>query len=85
MRAKKTIAVERVKNLVNAYLKGENSSTEGRRAVTALLEIILHETGNYNGFNYLEWLSGGSARWREDGCPSNTHPYIGDESRVEYF
>ncbi len=54
MAKRKTIHVERVKELVNKYLlnsKDENKDIRFGNAI--LLEQILHETGNYRGFGYL--------------------------------
>lgn len=63
MKPRKTIEVERIKQMVNYYLK--NSPTEEfaqREGEFQLLEAILSETGNYCGFRYLEsdepWNSG---------------------------
>ena len=55
MKARKTIEVERIKQMVNYYLK--NSPTDEalqREGECQLLEAILAETGNIRGFRYLE-------------------------------
>ena len=55
MKARKTIKVERIKQMVNYYLK--NSPTEDgllREGQINLMEAILAETGNIRGFRYLE-------------------------------
>lgn len=54
-KAKKTIEVSRIKEMVNHYLKHSDQSEYGERlGECLLLEAILMETGNYKGFRYLE-------------------------------
>lgn len=51
----KTINVERVKEMVNHYLKHSSKSEYAERLGECfLLEAILMETKNYKGFRYLE-------------------------------
>ena len=51
---RKTIKVEEVKILVNHMLLNScDDNRSGREALQTLIETILMETGNYNGFNYL--------------------------------
>ena len=52
--ARKTIDVEYVKKFVNDFLlnSGDEQFVE-RRSYCMILEEILHQTGNYKGFNYL--------------------------------
>lgn len=55
MKPRKTIEVERIKQMVNYYLK--NSPTDEalqREGEINLMEAILTETGNHRGFRYLE-------------------------------
>lgn len=52
---KKTIDVNRIKEMVNHYLKHSSKSEYAERLGECfLLEAILMETGNYKGFRYLE-------------------------------
>ena len=54
MRAKKTIKVEDVKLRVNRFLKHTKDDMKKERISMGLfLESILHDTGNYIGFRYL--------------------------------
>lgn len=54
MAKRKTIKVDRVKELVNAYLQNSwDKNRDLRLGNAVVLEQILHETGNYNGFGYL--------------------------------
>lgn len=51
---RKTITVGKVKTLVNhMLLHSRDDNRSGREALQTLIETILMETGNYNGFNYL--------------------------------
>ena len=53
--ARKTISVEFVKDEINATLaRSADSESERRWGMMAVLEKILHESGNYSGFRYLE-------------------------------
>lgn len=49
---RKTIEVERIKDKVNYYLRKQDTTPEGRHAVSNLLGLILQETGNYQGFYF---------------------------------
>lgn len=54
MAKRKTIKVNRVKELVNSYLLNSRDDNKDLRFGNAiLLEQVLMETGNYNGFGYL--------------------------------
>ena len=53
--ANQTIKIERIKEMVNSYLKNSTKSEYGERLGECfLLEAILLETGNYKGYRYLE-------------------------------
>jgi hypothetical protein len=55
---RKTIAVADVVDMVNRRLQYSTCSPDERYAVTSLLEEILHQTGNYKGYLYLEEYPG---------------------------
>lgn len=82
---RKTIDVEELKVLINKRLADKSTTPEQRRELAALLTHTLHKTGNYKGFNYLDWMEGGFERWRRDGEPMDTAPYLGDLTRVVFF
>ncbi len=87
-RKRTTIEVSAIKDEINRRLRDTAPHmTAERRALASILEHILHETGNYRGFNYNEWSPGpGYAQWVADGSPSPTpHQYFGDMSRVHYY
>lgn len=51
--ARKTFNVDDFRNQVNDVLRNSVSSAEERKGWMTALENILHSTGNYNGFCYL--------------------------------
>jgi hypothetical protein len=71
--AKKTIRVERVLEIANRYLACDGLTAETKQGVYQVLQRVLHETGNYAGFMYLNL--------RDDHRPCITNctgRYIGD-------
>lgn len=90
---RKTIAVERIKEVVNEQLKNDNISQEAKKELCSVLETVLFETDNYNGFNHLKWINGGSAEWMHllnKGLVSATdsvsrQQYIGPEYNRRYY
>ncbi len=50
---RKTIAVDDIIDMVNTANKLGQLSSEHMQGHNALLNCILHATGNYNGFQYL--------------------------------
>jgi hypothetical protein len=51
---RKTISVDEVRARVNTRLASNEGTPEGRRALGELLESILHDSGNYKGFRFLD-------------------------------
>lgn len=84
-RAKKNIKIDRIKALVNHSLRQEALTQEAKEALCQLLEGVLMETGNYNGFYYLGWVNGGSVQWEKDGRPQNQTLYLGPEFNRVYY
>ena len=81
----KSVKVDWVKKQVHTMLRESTCSPEIRLGFCSVLEQILHKTGNYNGFQYLDWLDGGCERWNADGRPKDNTPYLGDQSRRFYY
>lgn len=52
MRKRKTVAVTEAVAVANRMLA--NSTGTGRQGIIVLIETLLHESGNYRGFRYLE-------------------------------
>lgn len=51
---RKTIEVGKVLKLANHMLAAPGTSSEQREGVCSMLETILLETGNYQGYRYLD-------------------------------
>lgn len=51
--ARKTFPVDDLKVLVNTYNIYPTSEASERAANNSLLEVVLHRTGNYKGFQYV--------------------------------
>lgn len=52
---RKTIEVPKVRRWANAALKNTGPEDQkDRKAIAWLLEKVLFETGNYNGFHYID-------------------------------
>ena len=55
MKKRKTIEIEKVKEMANAYFSNsQDKFAESRKGVATFLANILHTTGNYQGFGYLD-------------------------------
>ena len=85
LKPRKTIEVERIKKRINADLANDAISEETKKHLGSLLVGILFETGNYRGFNFLDWINGGCQKWREDGCPADNSKYLGSEYTRIYY
>lgn len=62
---KKTFKVENFKNIINEKLALTSINQDEKKALTVVLERVLHDTNNYGGFNYLQWMNGGSEKWND--------------------
>jgi hypothetical protein len=87
-KSKKTITVEELVNITNSMLRESFDTTPAyRKGLIAILEYSLFNTGNYNGFRYMN----------EKEVPLNELPGIRlngnsadkfdntDETRVQYY
>lgn len=81
----KTIAVSKVKELANSLLANKKLTDEERKGVAALLERVLFESDNYNGYGLVDWLEGGFQKWVADGQPTDNTAYLGNQTRRVYF
>lgn len=50
---RKTVEVSKLVDVANTMLASEGTSKEFRQGVILMIENVLFETGNYNGFRYL--------------------------------
>lgn len=98
MAKKKTFNVQAFKDDINrrllmAYEAKSDSAIYDTQAFCAalcsILESVLAESGNYNGFNYLYWMKVGCDRWNKDGQPDfpkkNEYLYGGKEYCRHYY
>jgi hypothetical protein len=71
MAKRKTCEVKSLLEFANKQLarKDDEATKEFKSGVCLMIERALHDTGNYHGFNYNEWVNGGCDRWQRDGCP----------------
>ncbi len=95
--SRKTCSVEHVKNQVNISLKNSSDSycpKAQRQGMMNVLEMILHESGNYRGFRYLllhevpeAALPGMVVNGTVENTPFEVRFAEGtvDKTRVEYF
>ena len=70
MRKRKTIGVDEFKKFVNEQLeRTDDHATSGnfKSGLCIALERVLHDTGNYKGYNNLFWLEGGCEAWEKNG------------------
>lgn len=71
MAKRKTFEVDKFRNLINNMLAGSVCSAEERKFMLIILEHVLMETGNYQGYKYL-----GSDKVPEGHLPGiNTHAF----------
>ena len=96
---RKTIAVGDLKEMVNRALR-QDVPEEYRHGLCSLLESVLMTTGNYHGYNYVDWLEGGSESYcRQKGELSmneflnpkgmdvdpDVKEYLGPEYKRKYY
>lgn len=52
--SRKTIEVGKILKLANHVLANPNSTPDEREGICSMIETVLFETGNYNGYRYLD-------------------------------
>ena len=77
---RKTVEVAWLRELVNARLEKSTCSPEVRRGMASVLESVLHETGNYRGFQYLP-----SANSRNEEVNGTWTWTCDDETRIAFI
>jgi hypothetical protein len=58
---------------------------ELRASIAHILGKLLMESDLYRGFSYVAWLNGGFKKWRADGSPDDTTPYLGDKTLIRFI
>jgi hypothetical protein len=88
---RKTIEVQQIKDYVNERLAksvdNEYVSPAWRFGLCTMLEMILHETGNYKGYNNLykhQVPEGQKPGIIFDDSPAANHQYPDDSRRIYY-
>lgn len=87
MRPKKTFNVENLRKKVNERNMRSTCDSKIREGWNDILEAVLHETGNYNGFNYLRAdrvPTGEKPGIIFDESPSHDHVFPDETRRVYY-
>jgi len=77
-KAKKTVKVEEIKSRINNLLARENLSQNTKSIHCSILESILMDTNNYQGFNHIYWSKQGYEEWMKAGKP-------GDETKNQFI
>ena len=90
--AKKTIKIDQLREHVNTSLKISTDTPDMRQGKILLLEAILHLTGNYNGYRFLQQeevpkgqLPGIRIDSDSDGITELNPFFNTDPTRVRYY
>lgn len=85
---RKTINVIDFKNKINELLADEKLSDQVKDGLCTSLEIALHATNNYAGFQYNYWKNKGCSEWyaagKPEGIEKNQYIY-GDQGQYNRF
>lgn len=73
--ARKTIAVGTILQMANHFLANDNTNNDERQAVCDMLESILRQTGNDNGFEYAATTEVEGAGTRRQYMTTQTNVY----------
>ena len=84
--ARKTFKVEDLKARVNGCIRDTQYTNAEKSVMCMLLENVLHETGNYKGYQYLYWDVTGYDLWKRAGEPEgdDKNQYITNNGLEEY-
>ena len=88
MAKRKTIEVKRLVDEVNRINRESTFSPEHREGINLFLENILHETGNYEGFNHLyerDVPAGEKPGIIFDESGEHNHVFPDDTRKVYFF
>ena len=82
---RKTFNVKKLTSWVNDRLENDSASQDMKAGYCTILEHVLHETGNYHGFNSYHWVNGGYNQWVKDGKPKDNSPHLGPRYDRIYY
>ena len=73
MKNRKTFDVETFKKFVNEQLARTDidANESFKEGFCCTIEKVLHQTGNYHGFQYLYWDEFGCDEWEKNGKTEN--------------
>jgi hypothetical protein len=87
---RKTIDVQALKDYANNQLARTDAyaTDEFKKGIISMIEKVLLDSGNYNGFDYVYWVTKGYNEWRETGqpkgedCTNYVRGNMGEYSRI---
>ena len=79
--ARKTIEVGTLLYRVNYFLKNNRGTADERELMSAFIEGVLHDTGNYWGYSY---LPAADYPGEVDGLGTRRHYFVGSKIEKEY-
>lgn len=82
--SRKTLEVGKIIYRVNNYLANPNSTPDGREAMIAMLEGVLFDTGNYQGFKYLDLKLDEDGNVETLGCGSRRYYFVSSKILEDY-
>ena len=80
----KTIEVGKLLKIANNFLAAEATTAEEREGVCSIIEAALFESGNYEGFRYLEQEHHADGTLKTLGCGSRRY-YFTNKVTQEAF
>jgi len=75
--ARKTVEVGTLLHRVNYFLKNANSTPAEREVLCTFIEGVLHDTGNYRGYAYLDTAE-------IEGNGSRRHYFVSGKIDADY-
>lgn len=77
--ARKTVAVGTLLHRLNYFLANDKGTADEREIMISFVEGILHDTGNYRGYRYIDGPDG-----EVDGLGSRRFYYVSSKIQEEY-
>ncbi len=84
IKMRKTCKVKEIIEYSNSQLSREDLGDEAKLGICMVLEKILFNSGNYNGFQHRHWWTGGGIAEFEEACANG----LADKNKVpadQYF
>ena len=77
--ARKTIAVGTLLHRLNYFLANDKGTADEREIMISFVEGILHDTGNYRGYRYIDGPDG-----EVDGFGSRRYYFVSGKIQEDY-